>query len=252
MNVCLNARDAMPNGGTLTLGVSSILLDESYARMNPEARPGHHLLITIADTGTGMSAETVARIFDPFFTTKEIGRGTGLGLSTSMTIVKGHGGFLNVYSEPGKGTKFSIYLPADGSTELSAAVRDTQYPRGSGELILVVDDEESIVDITTATLDKFGYKVISASDGTQAIAQYAKNSGQVAAVITDMAMPNLDGLATIRALKAIDPAAKIIAMSGLVNIEQAAELNALGITSFLSKPFTAEALLITLAERLSK
>lgn len=251
MNICLNARDAMPKGGTLAISVSNMNIDGNYARMNPEAVAGPYVLITIADTGTGMSADTVARIFDPFFTTKEIGHGTGLGLSTSMTIVKGHAGFLNVYSEPGKGTKFSIYLPTDGSAEPSHAVRDAQYPRGSGELILVVDDEESIVDITAATLEKFGYKVIAAYDGTQAIAQYAKNAGQVAAVITDMAMPNLDGFATIRALKAIDPEVTIIAMSGLVNAEQTAELQALGIASFMSKPFTAETLLVTLAKDLA-
>ena len=252
MNMCVNARDAMPNGGTLSIHVENMQIDENYARMNLEAMTGPHVLITIADTGIGMSAETVERIFDPFFTTKEIGRGTGLGLSTSMTIVKSHGGFINVYSEPKKGTKFSIYLPADGSLEPFRSDRDAQYPRGNGELILVVDDEENIVQITRATLEKFGYKVLTAADGTEAIAQYAKNPGKIAAVITDMAMPNLDGIATIRALKMIDPAVAVIAMSGLVNPEQTSELQALGVASFMSKPFTAEALLTTVAERLAK
>ena len=251
MNVCLNARDAMPHGGTLEIRIGNIMLDENYARMNPEALPGPYVVITIADTGTGMSPETLDRIFDPFFTTKDVGRGTGLGLSTSLTIVKSHGGFLNVYSELRKGTKFAIYLPADELAELSANAQISQYPRGNGELILVVDDEQNILKITAATLEKFGYNVLSASDGIEAVAEYAKNAGTISAVITDMAMPNLDGMATIRALKKIDPDVSIIAMSGLINSEQTAELNSLGVTSFISKPFTAELLLVTLSQRLS-
>src|SRR4030095_3745464 len=156
MNVCLNARDAMPDGGTLQIGVENIKIDENYARMNPDARPGGYVQLTVQDTGTGMSEETVKRIFDPFFTSKALGHGTGLGLSTALTIVKSHRGFINVYSELHKGSQFALYLPAlDTPGSVDAAAAQTDLPLGNGELILVVDDEESIREITRAALEPF-------------------------------------------------------------------------------------------------
>jgi two-component system cell cycle sensor histidine kinase/response regulator CckA len=251
MNVCINARDAMPDGGELSITAQNYQIDENYSRLNLDARPGPYLLVTIADTGVGMDTETAARIFDPFFTTKAIGHGTGLGLATSMAIVKGHGGFINVYSEPAKGTKFSIYLPADVTSSAVRKDATADYTAGAGELILVIDDEPNILTITAAALERFGYKVTTAASGVDAVGIVSKSKDPVAAVITDMAMPNMDGPATIRAIKAVDADMKIVAMSGLMSTEQAAELEALGVRSLLSKPFTAETLLATIAGVLS-
>jgi PAS domain S-box-containing protein len=253
MNLCVNARDAMPVGGSLTLNAANVSLDENYARINIEAKAGNYILLTVSDTGLGMTKEVQNRIFDPFFTTKEIGKGTGLGLATALTIVKSHGGFINVYSEIGKGTQFLIYLPAaESETEIEKDLRSLPFPKGNGELILVVDDEENIREITRATLEKFGYKVRTATDGTDALALYAQNGDEIALVLTDMAMPLMDGTATIRVLRKLNPNLKIIAASGLMNTEQTAELQTLNVNAFLSKPFTAEKLLTTLAEVLQK
>lgn len=248
MNLCINARDAMPSGGTLTLSATNIDLDENYARMYIEAKAGSYVLLSVKDTGDGMTQEIQQRIFDPFFTTKEIGNGTGLGLSTALTIVKSHGGFINVYSERGKGTQFTIYLPAaENELELKENKKTLPYPVGRGELILIVDDEENIRQITKATLEQFGYRTLTAADGTEALAIYAQNAGEIKLVLTDMAMPFMDGAATIRALRRIDPKLPVIAASGLTS----ADINELGVNALLSKPYTAEKLLTTLAEILS-
>ncbi len=253
MNVCINARDAMPSGGTLTIKAENAAIDENYARMNLDAQAGSYVLLTVDDTGTGMSAEVVKRIFDPFFTTKEIGKGTGLGLATTMTIVKSHGGFINVYSEPKRGTKFSIYLPsAEERSEKADAVAKDALPRGSGELILIVDDEENIRNVAEATLAKFGYRTLTAVDGTDALAVYSQNNADIAAVLTDMAMPYMDGAALVRALKKIDPDIKVVAMSGLTSEGTTAELTSLKVNAFLSKPFSAEILLTTFSEMFGK
>jgi PAS domain S-box-containing protein len=248
MNICINARDAMPTGGTLTISAANVTLDENYARMDTDVHPGRFVLITIADTGTGMTPRVKERIFDPFFTTKDVGKGTGLGLSTALTIIKSHGGFINVYSEPGKGTRFSIYFPAAESEHGPEDEKGrSSLPRGEGELVLVVDDEENIREVMTATLESFGYKVIIASDGTEGLAQYAQRSNEISLVITDMAMPFMDGPAMIRALRKIDPDFKIIGMSGMLNADQTAELQSLNVSGFLTKPFTAESLLNTIS-----
>lgn len=253
MNICVNARDAMPTGGILKIGAHNVRLDDNYARMNPEAQPGGYVLITVEDSGTGMSEETKDRIFDPFFTTKEIGRGTGLGLSTAASIVQSHGGFLNVYSELGKGSKFSIYIPAaETESATVAAESDSQYPKGHGELVLIVDDERNIVQITEATLQKFGYRTVTASDGAEGLAVFAEGKGEIAAVLTDISMPLMDGPALIRALRRIKPDTRIIAMSGLMNPDQTSELENLRVEGSLTKPFTAEKLLNTLAGALAK
>jgi PAS domain S-box-containing protein len=244
MNLCINARDAMTSGGTLTMTAANAFLDENYARMYIEAKPGGYVLITVKDTGTGMTQEIQQRIFDPFFTTKEVGKGTGLGLSTALTIIKSHDGFINVYSEAGKGTQFAIYLPAAKSkTAATESKPDLPYPTGNGELILIVDDEENIRHITQATLEKFGYRTLTAADGAEALAIYAQNSAEIRLVLTDMAMPFMDGAATIRALRRLNPSLPIIAASGL----PPAEINELNANRFLPKPYTAEKLLTTLA-----
>jgi len=253
MNVCLNARDAMPEGGSLRIGVENVRIDENYARLNPEAEPGNYVQLTVEDTGSGMSADTIKRIFDPFFTSKALGHGTGLGLSTALTIIRSHGGFINVYSEPGQGSRFSINLPAmEDGVESDAPEIASQYPKGNGELILLVDDEENILQVAAATLQSFGYRTVSASDGAKGLAEYLERKQDIDLVVTDMSMPGMDGPTMIRALKAIDPATKIIGMSGLMNAEQTAQLESLDVGAFLTKPFTAEKLLNAIANTLAR
>lgn len=243
MNLCVNARDAMPQGGEISIVAENMAIDENYTRTNLEAKPGNYVLITVADTGTGIKSEVINRIFEPFFTTKEIGKGTGLGLSTALTIIKSHGGFMNVYSEPGNGTRFEIYLPAiELPQNTKQGKAKAELPQGSGELILIVDDEEPIRLITKSTLESFGYRVLTASDGTEAIALYAQHKDEIRVVLTDMMMPFMDGQATIRALTKIDPDVKIIAASGLSAHEKELESSD-SVKGFLIKPYSAEKLL---------
>ena len=249
MNLCVNARDAMPDGGSISIKAENIFVDENYARMHIEAKAGRFVMISVADTGPGMSPEVQGRIFEPFFTTKEMTKGTGLGLSTALTIVKSHGGFINVYSELHKGSQFTIYLPAvDAPGAVDAAVLQTDLPLGHGQMILVVDDEESIREITRGTLETFGYRVLTASDGTEALAFYADKKNEIAAVLTDLVMPFMDGPATIRALQRMNPKVRIIAASGLGAGQRAGEGALEGVAVFLNKPYTAEKLLKTLAQ----
>ena len=248
LNLCVNARDAMPNGGSLTVGVQNSVLDDQYVAMNIQAKPGRYVNITVTDSGTGMPPAIVDKIFEPFFTTKELNKGTGLGLSTVMAIVKSHEGVINVYSEPGKGTAFNVYLPA---MELSTEARKEQsdqasLPRGNGEMILVVDDEASILTITGQTLQAFGYQVLTATDGAHAVAVYAKHEKEISVVLTDMMMPVMDGLAMIHALMRMNPAVKVIAASGLNANGNVAKVSGAGVKHFLTKPYTAATLLKTM------
>lgn len=168
MNLCVNARDAMPDGGILSISAENLFIDEDFARINIEARIGHHIVISITDTGTGIHPEILDRIFEPFFTTKEPGKGTGLGLSTALAIVKSHGGFINVCSEVEKGTVFKVYLPTTTITEIQKADKQLhELPRGHGESILVVDDESQIREITSSILERSGYRVLTANDAAR-------------------------------------------------------------------------------------
>lgn len=252
MNLCINARDAMPEGGSLTIGGENTYIDENYARMQLEAKPGQYVVISVADTGVGIPADVLGRIFEPFFTTKELGKGTGLGLPSIRAIVKGHDGFINVYSEVGKGTEFKIYIPA-ATTPEAKSVEGVQpaVPVGHGELILVVDDELPILEVARKTLEQNGYKVLIASDGAEALAQYAEHRKDVDAVLIDMVMPYLDGPATIRALWKLNPDVKIIASSGLAANDKLFEDADVGVRTFLSKPYSAEKLLRALSEILA-
>ncbi len=251
MNLAVNARDAMPNGGRLLIWAENCVFDAQYAGMQAGASPGNYVAINFEDTGTGMPAEIVERIFDPFFTTKDHGKGTGLGLSTSLAIVKAHGGFLRVYSEPGIGTKFHIYLPAlPAGSEHPDAVNDDELPRGNGELILVVDDEPAVLEVTKQTLDAFGYKTVTAQDGADAIAVFSRVKDQISLVLTDMMMPVLDGAAAIRVLRKMQPDLPIIAVSGLDTHRKAPTLHDLRRLHFLQKPYAASLLLQTIKKAL--
>lgn len=245
MNLCVNARDAMPDGGKLMISLKNMIIDEAYARMNPDSKPGPHVVVLVEDTGMGIPASIRDKIFDPFFTTKEVGKGTGLGLATVLTIVKSHHGFINVYSEPGKGTKFKIYFqasPNQVALEQVSSEQD-QIARGNGELIMVVDDEDAIRSITEQTLQCFGYRTVCASNGAEAVALYAQHPDEIALVLTDMMMPVMDGPAAIVALRALNPAVKIIGSSGLGAHDGPAKLISGGVHEFVAKPYTAERLL---------
>jgi len=253
MNLCVNARDAMPEGGSISIKAENVFVDENYARMHIEAKAGRFVVVSVSDTGPGMTTEIQSRIFEPFFTTKEMTKGTGLGLSTALTIVKSHGGFINVYSELHKGSHFALYLPAlDAPGTVESGALQTDLPLGNGELILVVDDEESIREITRGTLETFGYTVMTASDGTEALALYADKKNEIAIVLTDMVMPFMDGPATIRALQRMNPQVRIIAASGLGAGQRAGEGTLEGVSVFLNKPYTAEKLLRALAQVLKE
>ncbi len=250
MNLCVNARDAMPDGGTLSLVGENIVLDEYYVRMNLDAKVGRYIVITVSDTGMGIPADTLDRIFEPFFTTKERGKGSGLGLSTVIGIIKSHRGFVNVYSEIGQGTQFKVYLPALEETQ-TLLVEELELPQGHGELILVVDDEVAIRKITKTSLETYSYRVLTASDGIEAIALYAQHKADISLVLIDMMMPEMDGPTTIRTLQKIDPQVKIIGVSGLVSNDKLAKVATLGVKTFLAKPYTTQELLTTIDEFLN-
>jgi two-component system, cell cycle sensor histidine kinase and response regulator CckA len=243
MNLCVNARDAMSNGGTLNISAENSVIDEAYVQMNLDAKVGSYIAITFEDTGTGISPEHIDRIFEPFFTTKRVGEGTGLGLSTVLGIVKSYGGFITISSKVGKGTQFQIFLPAIQATETAPEETQTSI-QGQGELILVVDDEANIRETLKLILENLNYQVLLASDGIGAIATYATHQNDIKAVLIDMMMPTMDGTSAIRVLQQLNPQVKVIASSGLLTSNSL--LNAASIKAFLPKPYTADDLLNTL------
>ncbi len=248
MNLMINARDAMPDGGTLTISAQNCQLHGHEALINLEAKVGCYVMVTLVDQGIGIAPELLNKIFDPFFTTKEVGKGTGLGLSTVIGIVKNHGGFVKVYSELGKGSEFKIFLPAIRG-EVSVIPLEKSMPIGKGELILIVDDDASIREVTKISLENYNYRAMLASDGIGAIALYGKYQQEISVVLMDMMMPNLDGATTISTLKSLNPLVKIIATSGLLENKKLA-LDA-DVKTFLLKPYTIRQLLQILMELLS-
>jgi len=245
LNLCVNARDAMPHGGRLAITARNALVDEQSIVVSRGVSVGSYVVVEVADTGVGMTGEVIARIFEPFFTTKELGSGTGLGLSTVLGIVRSHGGFVQVESQPGRGSLFQLHLPAHATAAapVSPDALPADPPRGEGELILVVDDESLIRSVTQRTLEAFGYRVILAADGAQAISQFVLRRSDVALILTDMMMPVMDGSALMGAVHRLDPELPIIAFSGLESSGKVAEASSLGVTHFLPKPYSTVSLL---------
>jgi len=248
----VNARDAMPNGGVLTIAAENVLLDLPEPNSTRESKLRPHLMIAVADTGTGIAPEIREKIFDPFFTTKEIGKGTGLGLSTTLGIVKGYGGFINVYSEPGAGAVFKVYIPAmSASPETSLQTEEERLPRGHGQLILLVDDEASVRTITAQTLQIYGYNVLTACNGAEGIELYQRHAKEVALILMDTMMPVMDGPASIHALCQLNQNLKVIAASGLSADAHLAGGSCDVVKAYLPKPYSADTLLQTVHEVLA-
>jgi CheY-like chemotaxis protein len=227
---------------------SNFTVDDQFASLVPDARCGDYVRIEVGDTGTGIPPANLEKIFDPFFTTKEHGKGTGLGLSTSLAIVRSHGGFIRVQSEPGRGSRFAVHFPA---TELSSRRPDPhadEIPRGHGERILLVEDEPAVRAVTRQTLEQFGYEVLEAADGVEAVSVYAQNAGKVDLVFTDMMMPVMDGPATIQVLRRMDPRLRILAASGLGQAANTGSAISAEPFRLLAKPYTAMELLRTIRE----
>ncbi len=247
MNLCVNARDAMPAGGELKIVLEPVTLDATAAAAIPGARPGSFVVLCVGDTGTGIAAENLDKIFDPFFTTKPIGEGTGLGLSTVLGIVRSHAGFVQVQTAPGQGTQFRIYLPvAEKDAALQPAAQATPHVAGQGELVLVVDDEEHLRHMTRRFLENSGYRVIEAQDGLEALQMLETRREPPRVVVTDLIMPRMDGPTLIRTVREKKINVKIVALGGLPPAPEI--LQALGLTpqTFVAKPFTSAALLAAL------
>jgi PAS domain S-box-containing protein len=253
MNLCVNACDAMPEGGVLELRAENQRVDAKQAATYPDALPGAYVVLSVKDTGLGILPEILDRIFEPFFTTKQFGKGTGLGLPTVLGIAKGHGGFVGVDSAPNLGSCFRIYLPSKPDMTVSVdAIGPVTAQRGQNELILVVDDEKSILLVTQAILSAHGYEVITANDGVEAVALYKERSAEIQAVITDMAMPYMDGVEAIRTIRKINPQARFVAVSGFLEYDRLVESTGSSGLTLLHKPYSPDKLLQTLAGVLGK
>ena len=247
MNLGVNARDAMPEGGILTIETTNIQLDEEYCSRHLETKPGSYVLLTVSDTGQGMDKETLSHIFEPFFTTKEPGKGTGLGLATVYGIVKQYGGHITCYSEVGLGTTFKIYFPAiQTAQDLQAPTVKTTIPRGT-ENVLLVDDEDDIRDLGATLINNFGYKVITANDGKEALEIYQREGESISVIILDLIMPVMDGRQCLTEILRVNPNAKVIIASGYSEsgLVKGATTGAKG---FVQKPYNMGQLLTKIRE----
>ncbi|HEY3618127.1 MAG TPA: PAS domain S-box protein [Candidatus Sulfotelmatobacter sp.] len=242
MNLVVNAKDAMPGGGTLTIQTQKIVMDESHRRGPTFIRPGEYVLLSVSDTGMGMDKETQSRIFEPFFTTKEKGKGTGLGLSTVYGIVKQSGGYVMVQSEEGRGTTFQIYLSrVEGAAEkYTAPVTPTAL--GGTETVLLVEDEESVRQLVRETLAAKGYRVMEAQNGESGVAVAARHNGKIDLVITDVVMPGMGGRELVKQLAQTRPETKVLYLSGYTEDAIVSEGNIDSGAAFLQKPFTLQTL----------
>jgi two-component system, cell cycle sensor histidine kinase and response regulator CckA len=255
LNLCVNARDAMPKGGYLRLRAGTTTLTEPMPALPTPAQPGPYIVFEVADTGCGISAADRERIFDPFFTTKEVGKGTGLGLSTALGIVQSHRGVVIVESEPNRGTTFKVFLPtsADAPEKNTSEIKQLA-PRGSGEVILVVDDEADVVEGLRQLLEQYNYRVYTAANGEEALDMVGRREHRIDALVTDIMMPAMDGMALIRAVRSVMPELKIIASTGLGadmgGTSRTQELKSLGVSYFLPKPYSTDKLLTMLHQLL--
>ena len=253
LNLCVNARDAMPNGGSLELSAKKVTLNDHVPRGEQQAVSGDYVVLSVSDTGQGISEDVAARIFEPFFTTKAEGKGTGLGLSTVIGIARNHNGFVEFATKAGAGTSFSVYFPAVGAQEVpSGSPKEAAVPMGRGERILVVDDEIAFLEMTRESLEAFNYRVLMAQNGAEALTMYDRYPGQINAVITDMMMPVMDGPTSIQALKRIDPAVKVIGVSGLGSEAVLARAGKENVQTFLRKPYSTASLITALREVLNE
>jgi PAS domain S-box-containing protein len=256
MNLCVNARDAMPNGGKLEVTAENVQLDAIHVRERSGIKHGPHVQVTVTDTGTGIPADIMDKIFDPFFTTKEVGKGTGLGLSTALGIVKSHGGFVSVTSELGLGTQFSVCFPA-ASIEEGLPTRYTPHEAlpnltAHDQLILMVEDDAAVREFARTALERQGYCVMCAGDGAEAVAVFALHRHEIQAVVTDMEMPGLHGLSVIRILHELSPHVRIVITSGAVSDASLAEAARIGVSAIVSKPFSTNTLLTVLHDLLHR
>lgn len=246
LNLCLNARDAMPSGGALSLTAQSMVMDAQEASGTVGAMPGRYVMWRVSDSGGGMPRELLEHIFDPFFTTKTPGKGTGLGLSTVLGIVRSHKGFIQVDSTEGVGTVFRVYLPVADTTEQAAIGPATMPPSaqldGHGQLILVVDDEQDVRAMASAVLQSMNFRVVTAIDGVEALALLSSKAADVGLVITDLHMPRMDGLALVKQLKDFNPTLPVLVCSGQLDPQHTRAFSAHGVTHFLHKPFTQKEL----------
>ena len=250
LNFFVNAADAMPDGGELTLKTMNATPEDMKDRVY-KPKSGQYVLLTVTDTGIGMDKETQKRIFDPFFTTKEMGQGTGLGLASAYGIIKGHGGYIDVESEKGRGTTFRVYLPASTQTIPEVVEKDRRPIKGTGT-ILLVDDEEIVLDVSINLLKSLGYTVLDAKGGREAVEVYKAHKGKIDMVILDMIMPGMGGAEAFDRMKAIDPNVKVLLSSGFSIEGQAREILNRGCDGFIQKPFSLEKLSRKINEILTK
>jgi PAS domain S-box-containing protein len=255
LNFSVNARDAMSGGGRLKIDASNFHVDEKFARLHPQSKPGDYVRITVSDTGHGIPRPLRKKIFEPFFTTKGPEKGTGLGLATAVGIIRNHGGFLTLDTEEGCGSSFHAFLPASSTRAISQSAKDSppkpQQAAGHGEAILLVDDESTVLKVMARSLEKSGYRVIPAEDGEKGFALYSQHQRDVSLVITDMAMPGMDGPALIAALKKLNPSVKIICTSGLGSSSGKNSVSELGVHAILSKPCNSRIILQAIEDALA-
>ena len=252
MNLGVNARDAMPDGGTLTIETTNVHLDKDYCAVQPEVKPGPYVLLNVSDTGHGMDRDTVEHIFDPFFTTKEVGKGTGLGLATVYGIVKEHKGHITCYSEPGQGTIFKIYLPAIQTETTSEHQKDDIPIQGGTETILLVEDEESLRLMGSKHLNQYGYHVITASNGREALDIYQKEGKSISLIVLDMIMPVMVGRKCLEEILGVNPNAKVIIASGASEEGSTNAVQVKGAKGSIRKPYDIRQLLLLIREVLDK